>query len=135
MIKSKYYKVHEFVPKSFYEEYGEKAWRFVPIAMIETADTLKERFPLGTITINNYFWGGNREWSGIRTPSSPYYSETSMHSFGAIDSVYSHYTAEEVRNDIICNPHLYPHVKGLELGVSWVHTDFRNEIDLILFTA
>lgn len=132
-MKSKYFKVHEFVPKSFYDKYGEGAWRFVSKAMIETADTLKERFPLGTITMNNYAWGGNREWSGIRTPDSPDYSPTSMHTFGALDSVYSHYSAEEVREDIISNPHLYPHVKGLELGTSWVHTDFRNERELVTF--
>ena len=132
-MKSKYFKVYEFAPKHMYEKYSEKAWRFVSVSMIETADTLKERFNLGTMTINDYFWGGQYEWSGIRSPESPEYSKTSMHTFGAIDSKFSDYTAQEVRNDIINNPHIYPHVKGLELGVSWVHTDFRNEDNLVTF--
>ena len=57
-----------------------------------------------------------------------------MHSYAnALDFVCSHYTAEEIRQDIINNPHLYPYVKGLELEVSWVHLDIRNEQNLVLF--
>ena len=131
---SKYYYVHEFVPEHIYKEYGEKAWRFINAGLIETYDTLKERFPKGSITINNYFWGGDRHWSGLRTPQSPYYSETSIHSLGgAGDSIFSDYTAEEVRQDIINNPEIYPHVKGIEMGISWLHVDTRNEYEVKLF--
>ena len=135
-MKSKYFKVHEFVPKKMFAKYGEKSWRFVDVRLIETIDILKEHFNLGTITINNYFWGGDREWSGIRTPESPYYSYGSQHSFAnAFDILFSHYTAEEVRNYIINNPQKFKHIKGLELGVSWVHLDLRNEDEMVLFTA
>ena len=133
-MKSKYFKVHELVPKKMYEKYGEKACRYVDMRLIETIDKLKEHFNLGTMTINNYFWNGSREWSGIRTPDSPNYSYGSQHSFAnAFDIVFSHYSAEEVRNYIINNPHEFPHIKGMELGVSWLHIDIRNEDEIVLF--
>jgi len=133
-MKSKYFKIHELLPKHLYEKYGEKGWKFIDNRLIESIDALKEHFNLGTMTINNYFWGGDREWSGLRTPNSPYYSETSQHSFGrAADAVFSHYSAAEVRNHIIDNPHRYPYIKGIELDVEWVHIDARNEDGVVTF--
>ena len=133
-MKSKYFKVHELVPKKMYEKYGEKSWRYVDVRLIETIDKLKEHFNLGTMTINNYFWNGSREWSGIRTPDSPNYSYGSQHSFAnAFDIVFSHYSAEEVRNYIIDNPHEFQYIKGMELEVSWLHIDVRNEDKIVLF--
>ena len=133
-MKSKHFKIHELVPKKMYEKYGEKAWRYVDVRLIESIDKLKEHFNLGTMTINNYFWGGSREWSGIRTPDSNYYSYGSQHSYAnALDIVFSEYSAEEVRNYIIYNPHEFPYIKGLELGVSWVHLDVRNEDEIVFF--
>ncbi|WP_373069814.1 hypothetical protein [Sulfurimonas sp.] len=135
-MKSKHFKVHELVPKAMYEKYGEKAWRYVDVRLIESIDKLKEHFNLGTMTINNYYWNGNREWSGIRTPDSPHYSYGSQHSFAnALDIVFSDYTAEEVRNYILDNLKDFPHIKGMELGVSWLHIDVRNEDQIVLFTA
>lgn len=138
-MKSKYFKIHELVPKHIYEEFGEDAWRFVSPKLIDTIDTLKEDFGMGTMTINNYFWGGERNWSGLRTPSSSYYSPTSRHSldennhFLAIDAVFSAYPASEVRSKILREPDRYPHVKGIELDVSWVHVDVRESEKLVQF--
>ena len=130
------FKIHELVPKHIYEAYGEKAWRFISPQLILSIDMLKTRFPKGTMTINNYMWDGLREWSGLRTPTSPYYSETSMHSFGkAVDCIFSHYMVGEVRDYIIDNPTLFPHVIGLEMNVGWVHLDCRNEEVLRKFNA
>ena len=133
---SKYFKVQELVPEHIYLARGEKAWELIDDRVISTIDTLKERFPKGTMTINNWLWGGDREWSGLRTSDSPYYSWTSQHSFGrAIDAVFSAYEVEEVRQDIIDNPEVYPYIKGLELEVSWLHIDTRNCDKLKVFKA
>ena len=135
-MKSKYFKIHELIPKALYEKYGERAWRYVDVRLIESIDKLKEHFNLGTMTINNYGFGGSREWSGIRTADSKYYSIGSQHSYGsAFDIVFSDYTAEEVRHYIVDNRHLFPFINGLELNVSWVHLDVRNEDQLITFLA
>lgn len=133
-MKSKYFKIHELVPEHIFIKYGESAWRFIDSRLIESIDTIKERFPNGTITINNYKWKGNRKWSGLRTPDSPYYSETSIHSLGgAIDAIFSAYNIETIRQDIRRNPKVYPHIKGIEDGVSWLHIDTRNEDKLVIF--
>ena len=134
-MKSKYFKIHELVSRDLYMLKGEGAWRYVDTNLIQAIDTIKERFPKGTMTINNYEWNGSRQWSGLRTPDSPYFSLTSMHSFMmAIDAIFSDYTAEEVRQDILNNPSAYPTIKGLELGITWLHIDTRNTDELITFT-
>jgi len=131
---SKSFKAHELVPEHIYRHYKEMSWKFINPKLIITIDLLKDHFNLGTMTINNYFWGGSRKWSGWRTPKSEYYSETSQHSLGnAVDIVFSHYSAEEVRNYIIDNPHIFPYIKGIELGVEWVHIDVRNTDYVIIF--
>jgi hypothetical protein len=131
---SKYFKIHELVPEYIFDKYGEKSWRFFNRELIRSIDALKETFPRGTVTINNWFWGGKFQWSGLRTPQSPVYSETSMHSMGkAADLKFSEYTADEVRDYILDNIKLFPFIKGLELGTSWVHIDCRNVPTLITF--
>ena len=135
-IKSKYFKIQELVPKEMYERYKDKCWDFLDPRLIESIDIIKERFNKGTIQINNWLWNGNRNWSGIRTPDSPYYSPSSMHSWGrAVDMIFSDYDPNEVRQDIIDNPEIYAHIKGLELDISWVHIDTRSRKDLLTFKA
>lgn len=131
---SKYFKIHELVPKKMYKKKGEKCWNYIDVRLIESIDLLKEHFNLGTMTINNYYWGGARNFSGIRTRENKYFSHYSMHTYGkAVDVIFSHYTAEEVRNHIINNQHKFKHIKGMELKVDWLHIDVRNEDKLILF--
>jgi hypothetical protein len=132
-MKSKYFKIHELVPLHIYEKYGERAWQFIDDRVVLTLDFMKSRYKK-KITVNNYFWGGVRHWSGLRTPASPYYSETSQHSSGrAIDCLIEGMTAEDVRKDILRNAHLFPYIKALEMEVSWVHFDVRNSDEIVLF--
>ena len=134
-MKSKYFKIYELVPQHIYRVYKDYAWKFLNPKILETIDVLKEHFPNGTIKINDYYWGGIRKWSGWRTPLSPDYSETSQHSLGnAVDCIFSEYDVAEVRQFIIYNPDLFPHVKGIELDVPWLHIDVRNEKYLVKFS-
>lgn len=134
MKKSKYFKIEELVSRETYKARGERAWQLIDPNLIETIDRLKEVFPDGTMTINNWVWGGNRNESGLRVQGMKHYSPYSMHSFGkAADCIFSHYDTEEVRQYIIDNPKEFPYVKGIELGVSWLHIDTRNSIELLAF--
>lgn len=131
---SKHFKIYELVDKETYKIRGERAWELISPLLIESIDKIKERFPKGTMTINNWYWKGNRSWSGIRTKESSYYSAYSQHTFGnAIDAVFSEYSAEEVRKDIINNPDIYPHIKGIETDISWLHIDVRNRETVSIF--
>ena len=131
-MKSKLFRIQEVVPEHIYNLRGEKAWELIDDRLIQTMDTLKTIFPEGSMTINNWLWGGNRNWSGLRTPDSPDYSETSQHSSGrAFDCVFSDYDEATVRKFIIDNPQMFIHVTGIEDfdGMTWVHVDVRNTAD------
>lgn len=135
-MKSKNFKLQEFLPRHVYEERNEKGWQLLDDRLIAVADRLKDKFPLGTMTINNWLWGGNRNWSGLRTPESPYYSPYSQHTFGrAFDAVFSYYKAEDVRKYLIDNKHEFPEITGIENfdGMTWVHVDVRNSDRVLIF--
>lgn len=135
------FKLQEYLPKEVYDMHGEGGWSLVDVKLVASVEAIKERFPKGTMTINNWSFGGNRNWSGLRTPDAlKYYSKTSQHSlhplelvFKAIDAIFSDYDANEVRQYIIDNPEEFPYIKGIEMGVSWLHIDTRNRDTILLF--
>ena len=129
MIKASHFAIHELIPPKVYSRFGNtKGWTLLDPALIELVDALRGRY--GSATINNYKWGGDRSWSGLRTLDSPWYSPYSQHSFGrAADMIFKNATAEEVRQDIIANPAEFLKISpsiALEEGVSWCHVDVRN---------
>ena len=134
-MRSRKFKIQELVPLPLFNSLHEELlWSMLDPKLIESVDAIKEKFPKGTMTINNYFWGGDRGWSGIRTKESKWYSPTSQHSVGkAIDAIFSEYDTEEVRQYIIDNPEEFPHIKGIEIGVSWLHVDVRSSDQVRLF--
>ena len=130
-MKSQHFKLEEFIPKGLIDTiHGDLLWSMVDPKLVESVDKIKEVFSLGTATINSYRWGGGREWSGIRTKDSKYYSEGSMHSVGkAVDMVFSAYPVDAVRTYILENQDTFPGIGGIELGVSWLHVDTRDRVD------
>jgi len=129
-MKSSKFKIHELVPLRLFNTIHEDVlWEMIDDNLIETIDYLKEKFPEGSMTINNYIWNGDRGWSGLRTKDSSYYSPTSQHSLGkAVDIIFSAYTTDEVRKYILDNPEEFPHIGGIELVVSWLHLDVRKRV-------
>lgn len=134
-MKSKYFKPYELVSEQDYKLLGDdKVFEIFDANLLSYIDIIKEKFPHGTMTINNWYWGGDRQFSGLRTPTSQHYNIKSMHSWGkAIDAVFSQYEAEEVRQYIISNQRLFPKIKGIETDINWLHIDTRNRNDLLLF--
>lgn len=136
MIKSKHFDIREYVPPETYLARGEKAWMLIDPRLIVVMDVIREELK-AAITINDWMWGGDRLWSGLRLAGSPYYSGYSQHTFGrATDFLVKGYTANEVRAIIV---RLFKQgklpVKGLrlELKVSWVHLDLANVVGIVLF--
>mgnify|MGYP000140665960 CR=1 FL=1 len=127
MYTCEHFAIHEFVPPAVYKDRGERAWSLMDQRVLITADRLRKRY--GAMTVNNWKWGGDRQWSGLRTPQSPYYRQFSQHSFGrAIDAIFNDVTAEEVRQDILANPEHkdFELIMSIEAEVSWLHFDVRN---------
>jgi len=133
-MRSDYFEIHELVPKHIFETHNINAWRFIRPELIQAIDAIKKKFNNGTMTINNYYWGGQYHWSGLRTPKSSNYSETSMHSLGcAADCKFSNYDVSYVRKYIIDHPEEFPTIRGIELDVAWLHIDTRNTDKMYAF--
>ena len=137
MKRCKHFRIEELVSPELYNLVKtDTLWELFDEKLLITIDVLKEKFPNGSMTINNWLWGGDREQSGLRTKNSKYYSPTSQHSRGrAIDCVFSDYETEEVRQYIINNPKKFPYIKGIEKGVSWLHIDTRLSDRVVVFSA
>ena len=116
----------EYIPESLYRQYEKRPHILVGLIdrwLVDADRKLREQF--GPVTINNWWHGGDRQWSGLRVPGSPYYSPTSQHSFGrASDKLFANAPAEEVRKYIQANWRQLG-ITCIEAGVSWVHSDLR----------
>lgn len=117
----------EYLPKDIYLKYANRPQILLGLIderLIKADQLLRDKF--GAVTINNWWVGGNREWSGLRTKESPYYSLTSQHTFGrASDKLFAHAPAEVVRKYIQANWKELG-ITCIESDVSWVHSDVRN---------
>jgi hypothetical protein len=123
--KTKHFMLQELLPKRVFDARGGKGWELLDDRLLISVDSIRERY--GATIINNWHNGGDRQWSGLRTPDSPYYSPYSQHTFGrAADCIVLNESAESIRQDILSNPELFPYVNGIEMGVSWLHIDVRN---------
>lgn len=138
--KCTYFKIHELVDPEIYHSRGEKAWQLFDYRLLELIDNLREHYREeynASMTINDWKWGGNRQWSGLRTPSSKYYSSTSQHSYGrAVDFILKDVKTKKridmsiIRQEIIDNPDefLFDPITCIENfdGMTWAHIDIRN---------
>ena len=127
MYKCKHFIIEELVSSQTFKDRGDKAWQLLDDRILITLDRLREKY--GSMTVNNWKWGGDREWSGLRTAESSYFSKYSQHSFGrAVDVIFKDVTAEEVRQEFLANKddEAFEFINSTELGVSWLHIDCRN---------
>ena len=125
-----FFKPYEFVDKATYNKFGDNSLFLMDYRILITMDKIRSYFNK-PITINNWKTGGNREWSGLRIPSSPYYSIYSQHSHGrAIDFIVKDIDASKVREAIKNNLHIeaFEYITAIEdfKDMSWVHVDCRN---------
>jgi hypothetical protein len=123
---SKNFILQEFVSKEFYDKYSWSSLWFIDSRIIETCQKLRDNLEI-PLTINNWYYGGDRQESGLRVPGMKNYSQYSQHSFGrAVDIISKQMSAEEMRKHIFSNPSQYPHIKAIERKVTWLHIDCRN---------
>jgi len=135
MYRCNHFQLHELLPPDIYYARGDAGWQLLDERLLRAIDALRDRY--GPMTVNDWYWGGEREWSGLRTPDSPYYSPTSQHTYGrATDNLFANYTAEQVRAEILEHPDEPAHkrINSLELDVSWLHIDVRNCNRIMTYT-
>lgn len=116
----------EYIPKDLYLKFEKSPHilkGLIDLRLVTADQKLRDVF--GPVTINNWWDGGNRNWSGLRTAESPDFSFASQHSFGrASDKLFTEHSAEDVRKYIQDN-YLSLGITCIEMGVSWVHSDVR----------
>ena len=131
MYKCRHFRIQELVDRETFNIRGERAWELLDDRALVALDDVRDG--LGPTTVNNWHIGGDREWSGLRTVKSPYYSPYSQHSFGrAFDCVFRDVTAEEARRYIVDKAPEF--ITAIEMNVSWLHFDVRNTKKLKKFS-
>lgn len=127
---TKNFYLDEYIPEGLYKELHTKPHILIGLLdkrLLATDQKLRNEF--GPVTINNWWTGGERNWSGIRTPDSPFYSRTSQHSWGrASDKIFASATPQEVREYIKLNWKKLG-ITTIEENVGWVHSDVRYVMD------
>jgi len=125
MYKCQFFKIQELVSSAVYDDRGQKAWSLLDERALKTLDKLREVF--GSVTVNDWLWGGSNEFRGFREPSCKVGAKYSQHRFGrAFDCKFRSVSADEVREYILQNPNEFPYIASIEMNVSWLHFDVRN---------
>lgn len=136
MYVCKHFIIEELVPEEFYNTIMalplhpnmayKLMWSMFDERLLRSFDWIKEEYsPDNPVTINNWKWGGKRNWSCLRTEGSKWYSEGSMHSIcEAGDMVFEHITAQQIRDDVIKRTDV-PFTR-MEGGVNWLHVDVKH---------
>lgn len=126
---------HELVDSStlkLYESMGWDVLRLFHPTILFSADKLRDKLGV-KCTINNWKFGGNREWSGYRTPESPYFSPYSQHNGKAVDIIIDGFCVDDysdLRREMVDNPWetAWKYVTRVEMTknhvpISWLHID------------
>lgn len=131
MYKPKYFILEELVSRKIFETMDHNAiWSHFDQDLLKAIDWVKETFSKDSpVTINNWKWGGDRQYSGLRVDGDDYYSPTSMHSVGkAADMIFKNTTAHEIRKSVTEMESMgivIPYITRIENGVSWLHIDTK----------
>lgn len=130
MYKSNHFWTFELLPKSIYNDLKLNnklyyTWILLDDRVLKTLDTLREVF--GPTYMNNWYWGGNNQYKGLRPFDSEIGAKYSQHLFGrAADPTFKNVTVEFVRNYVFKNQDKFPYITAIEMNIPWFHFDVRN---------
>lgn len=139
MFRSKRFSTKELVPPAEYNRWGENAQFLMNALLILTIHTLRSRH--GRFIVNST--SRDRQQSGLRTLDY-YIREYPEWSLEKCQAEYANYRCEHVRGDaadlipldtdletiyadIRENPDLYPFLSFVEVDITWLHVDVRNQ--------
>lgn len=122
-----YFQVCELVCPHCYNKYGERSWQFLDTLILHCLLIMRETIFGVPMYVNNYSRGYTQR--GLRCNKCELVKGKAtlyltMHVFGkALDFTVQGYTAEQARQKIIANAHLFPCQVRLEADKTWVHFD------------
>lgn len=130
MYKPEHFKAYEVVDPETYAKWGEISFRYMDDGLMRILEWLRKK--AGPLTVNTWKWGGNKQWSGLRIPASPWYSTYSGHSWGkALDIRSEKYSADELRQMVVDNWDEIAEYSGVDgcrlehgdVATTWMHLD------------
>lgn len=134
MYIPKSFELYELLPRDVYEatiHYGNNRFQWFDDRALISLQSLREW--AGKTLVNNWYWGGNNQWGGLRPFDCPIGALYSQHKFGrAFDAKFADKTADEARHYIRSNKAKFPYITCLEEGVGWCHLDTRNYDGLLI---
>jgi len=137
--KCKHFRIEELVDKFTFEKFGELSWQFFSPNFLMMIDGIWEYFGV-TVYMNNWVWGGDAKFRGLRPEYCKIGAMHSPHRLGkGADMVFKGMSAEEVRNRIIIDQE-HPKLNritrievGRDVGGNireWLHADCLNIPDV-----
>jgi len=146
--------LREFVPRQAWDKFGDKCIWFLDVRIFaiaqELKDTITDSIGKNIFHINNWHYGGKRNWSGLRTvdffKSYPNAAKYSQHLYGRafdcqifIDG--DQVPSSEISHHIFRKEELFmgyglTTVEDIKITKTWNHLDIRNTgLDNILIVG
>ena len=121
-----HFKVQELVDPEIYRARGARALELLNPYVLEDIDTLRDE--LGSITINDWLWGGKYKESGLRRHDTSTGAQWSMHKFGgAFDLKFKDVTVREAAELILSRAWKgITTIENPDATPTWLHIDGRN---------
>jgi len=138
-VHLKHFCVKEFVPKHVYSMLGEHAIHLMYTPLLRDLDSIRTHINK-PITINDWAFGGELNYSGFRPIDCHVGAELSQHKIGkAVDIRVEGYTPDDLADYIIKYQSRYPSIRRIEnpeFTPSWTHIDCKptHRDDIHVFT-
>lgn len=137
--KCKHFHIYELVDPVTHRYFGERSWMFFNPRALRMIDGIWEFFNdyrgcKTVVKINDWYWGGQYQWSGLRTLDCSIGGDLSQHRLAnAADCKIEGVPAEEARRVILADQDHkdLQYITCIEADVDWLHIDSRNIKDRI----
>lgn len=128
------FEIYEVVPSAIYQAEGEQAWRYIDPEAKQMLFDFREWIGRPCV-VNDYKWGGEFEWSGMRTPEkaaslgAPKSAHRANLAAGVLCRAFDVKIAGEdytqLRARILAEQDhpLLQRINRMEDGVNWLHID------------
>jgi hypothetical protein len=127
LYTSGWFKLQDFVPRHIYNQCGNCGWELLDERLLITMDRMRDVY--GPMLINDWAYGGEHEWNGLRTPECPFHNGFSQHAFGRAANIrFENFDIAEVKNDILNGSALkeFEYITTIMTGDDYLHVDVRN---------
>jgi hypothetical protein len=136
---SDHFILQEFVPQDVFVRYGNMSTRFIDKRIVDIAEFLRDYFGGFPLTINNWVWDGQYNYSGFRPPNCDIGASMSSHKRGtAIDikikGINPLYIQDTIKDNQ--NTFLDAGITSIEYGTpTWTHVscEWMNRDNLHVF--